>query len=140
MSNIHTINDLNNNNINQNINLNNNDNNNNENINNIDNNENNISFLSQFFPKQIYNMKQKSFLILCILILIYFFTLISYYIYFKPKSLSWNCELYKFGAIEINSIFHNFHFHRLLTSILLHYNILHLLSNCISLFFVGFYI
>ena len=136
MSNIHTLNDLNNNNINQNNNLNNNDNINNEN----NENNNNSSFLSQFFPKQIYNMKQKSFLILCILISIYFFLLIIYYIYFKPKSLSWNCELYKFGANEINSIFHNFHFHRLITSILLHYNILHLLSNCISLFFVGFYI
>ena len=74
MSNIHTLNDLNNNNINQNNNLNNNDNINNEN----NENNNNSSFLSQFFPKRIYNMKQKSFLILCILISILFINNLLY--------------------------------------------------------------
>ena len=130
MSNIHTLNDLRNNN---------NNNNNQNNINQLNNNNNdNIqSFFSDFFPSTIYNMKALTFILICLLIIIYIIQIITYLIFFKRN---WTCTIYKVGATEINAIIGSYQYHRLLTSIFIHYNFFHLLTNIISLFFLGFYV
>ena len=131
MNNIHTLDEL----------RNNNNNNNQNNINQLNNNNNsnnNIqSFFSDFFPSSIYNMKALTFILICILIIIYILQIIIYLILFKRK---WTCTIYKLGATEINAIIGSYQYHRLLTSIFIHYNFFHLLTNVISLFFLGFYV
>ncbi len=136
MSNIHTLNDLRNN--NNNNNNNNNQINNNQLYNNNNNNNDNIqSFFSDFFPSSIYNMKALTFVLICLLIIIYILQVIAYFIFFKQN---WTCAIYKFGATEINAIIGSYQYHRLLTSIFIHHNFFHLLTNIISLFFLGFYV
>ena len=131
MNNIHTLDEL----------RNNNNNNNQNNINQLNNNNNsnnNIqSFFSDFFPSSIYNMKALTFILICILIIIYILQIIIYLILFKRN---WTCTIYKLGATEINAIIGSYQYHRLLTSIFIHYNFFHLLTNVISLFFLGFYV
>ena len=131
MNNIHTLDEL----------RNNNNNNNQNNINQLNNNNNsnnNIqSFFSDFFPSSIYNMKALTFILICLLIIIYIIQIITYLIFFKRN---WTCTIYKVGATEINAIIGSYQYHRLLTSIFIHYNFFHLLTNIISLFFLGFYV
>ena len=130
MNNIHTLDEL----------RNNNNNNNQNNINQLNNNNNNDniqSFFSDFFPSTIYNMKALTFILICLLIIIYIIQIITYLIFFKRN---WTCTIYKVGATEINAIIGSFQYHRLLTSIFIHYNFFHLLTNIISLFFLGFYV
>ena len=52
----------------------------------------------------------------------------------------WNCVLYQLGASYTPSIINNYQFFRLLTAIFMHGDYKHLLGNCISLFFSGFYL
>ena len=125
MDNIHTLNELNNNNIN----------NNENNINGLNNNNNN--FISEFFPSSIYNMKKITFLLISLLTIIYILQIILYITIFRKN---WTCLIYKLGATEINAIISSYQYHRLLTSIFIHNSFFHLLSNLISLFFLGFYI
>ena len=98
------------------------------------------SFMEQLFPKEIYKIKTVSFLIICILTLIYFIQLICYYSFYKPNGYSWACLLYHFGASEISSIANHFQYHRLITPMLTHNNFGHLFSNALSIAFIGFYV
>ena len=131
-----------------------NENNNTNNINNNNSNQNNQffmaqmnpensggnSFFEQLFPKTIYKMKTASFTIICILTIIYFIQLISYYLFYKPNGYNWGCLLYHFGASEISSIANHYQYHRIITPILSHNNFGHLFSNIISIAFIGFYV
>ena len=98
------------------------------------------SFMEQLFPKEIYKIKTISFLIICILTLIYFIQLICYYSFYKPNGYSWACLLYHFGVSEISSIANHFQYHRLITPMLTHNNFGHLFSNALSIAFIGFYV
>ena len=131
-----------------------NENNNTNNINNNNSNQNNQffmaqmnpensggnSFFEQLFPKTIYKMKTASFTIICILTIIYFIQLISYYLFYKPNGYNWGCLLYHFGASEISSIANHYQYHRIITPVLSHNNFGHLFSNIISIAFIGFYV
>ena len=103
-------------------------------------NSDNNSFFDQLFPKSIYKIKTLSFIIICILTGIYFIQLIAYYSFYKPNGYNWGCLLFHFGASEISSIANHYQYHRLITPMLTHNNFGHLLSNVISIAFIGFYV
>jgi rhomboid protease GluP len=147
--NIHSLNDLGESNNNNNNGNNNNISNNNENNENNQNNQlflagmnpdnPNESFFEFLFPKNICKLKTMSFLLICVLIIIYIIQLIVYYSLFKPNGYRWSCLLYRFGALELSSISNYYQFFRLITSMITHNNFLHLFSNCLSIAFIGFY-
>ena len=139
--NIHTLNDL----------SGNNNNAGNNNLNNQNNQNNQFfmagmmpengpqnSFFEQLFPKSVYKIKTASFLIICTITAIYIIQLILYYSIYRPKGYTWGCLLYHLGASEISSISNHYHYHRLITPIFTHNNFSHLLSNAISILFIGF--
>jgi len=147
--NIHGLNDLREENNNNDIGNNQNVYNNNENNENNQNNQflfagmnpdyPNESFLEFLFPKNIYKLKTMSFLLICALIIVYIIQLLLYYSFLKPNGYRWSCLLYRFGALEMSSITNHYQYFRLITSIFAHNNFLHIFSNCLSIFFIGFY-
>lgn len=58
----------------------------------------------------------------------------------KYKSKNWSCLCYKFGAKYTPAIKAHYEYYRLLTPMFLHDNIGHILSNSLSIFFIGFYV
>ena len=143
--NIHTLNDLrdnNNNMANNNI--------SNSNANNQNNqfflpgmnpdNQNQNSFIDFLFPKAVYKIKTVSFYMICVLTSCFCIQLLLYYLIFKPNGYSWGCLLYLLGASEISSITNHYQFFRIITPMLTHNNFGHLFSNCLSILFIGFYV
>lgn len=133
MDNVHTLNDFSNNNSNNigNRNL----------IGESSNNNQSEQFsFNNLFPKQIYNMKTVSFIIICIIVACFILQLLIYYIFYKSNGYSWNCLLLNLGASETSKVVNHYHYHRLFTPIILHNNFSHLFSNAISLLFIGFYV
>ena len=96
------------------------------------------SFMEQLFPKTIFHTKTISFLIICVLIAVYIIQLILYYTIYQPKGYYWGCLLYHLGALEISSLVNHYQYHRLITPMITHNNFGHLLSNVISIVFIGF--
>lgn len=96
------------------------------------------SFFDQLFPKSVFHTKTLSFLIICILTGVYIVQLILYHSIYKPRGYSWGCLLYQLGASEISSVANHYQYHRLITPMLTHNSFGHLLSNVISIIFIGF--
>lgn len=136
MANIHTLNDFNNN------------NNQNQNSNMMmgypsmqaGQGDNQPSIFDILFPKEVYKLQTATFAIICLNTFAYVIQLILFYFYYAPNGYSWSCLLLNFGALEVSSVVNHFHYHRLITPLLLHNGFGHLLSNIISIIFVGFYV
>ncbi len=92
------------------------------------------------FPKETYNLKAVTLILMCIIVGCYFLQLLIYYIFYNSNGYSWGCLLLNLGASELSKEVNCFQYHRLFTPLLLHNSFGHLLSNSISLLFVGFYI
>ena len=94
----------------------------------------------KIFVKSIYKILSITTFLLIINILIFIAQIIAYYAYYKIKDKSWDCLLMSFGAFQGGKIRNHYHYHRFFTSMFLHNSTLHLVSNCISLFFLGYHI
>ena len=88
----------------------------------------------------IYKIKSLTFLILCTLLSFYILQLFLYYIFFKTNGKTWNCLLVTLGANQISFVVHKYQYFRLITDVLLHASLTHLLSNMLSLTLIGFYL
>ena len=95
---------------------------------------------NQIFVKSIYKILSVTTFLLIINIIVYIVQIIAYYTYYKSKDKSWKCLLISFGAFQGGKIRNHYHYHRFILSMFLHNSILHLISNCISLFFLGYHI
>jgi rhomboid protease GluP len=145
--NIHTLNDLSGNN-NNNNNYQGNNYANNQNQNNLflagmspeNNGQGQPSFFELLFPDSVYHRKTLSFLIICVLLGVYIIQLILFYVIYQPKGYDWGCLLYHLGASEISSVANHYQYHRLITPMLTHNSLGHLLSNIISIVFIGFHV
>ena len=76
--------------------------------------------------------------LLLINIAIYIAQIIAYYTYYKVNHKSWKCHLMNFGAFQGGKIRYHYHYHRFITSMFLHNSVWHIISNAISLFFLGY--
>lgn len=94
----------------------------------------------KIFVKSIYKILSVTTFLLIINIIIFIAQIIAYYIYYKIKDKSWDCLLMSFGAFQGGKIRNHYHYHRFFTSMFLHNSTLHLISNCISLFFLGYHV
>ena len=94
----------------------------------------------KIFVKSIYKILSVTTFLLIINIIIFIAQIIAYYAYYKLKDKSWDCLLMSFGAFQGGKIRNHYHFHRFFTSMFLHNSTLHLVSNCISLFFLGYHV
>jgi len=94
----------------------------------------------RIFVKSIYKILTITTFLLIINIIIFIIQIIAYYAYYKIKDKSWDCLLMSFGAFQGGKIRNHYHFHRFFTSMFLHNSTLHLVSNCISLFFLGYHV
>ena len=92
----------------------------------------------QLFVRSLYKLRSVSAILLILNIAIYFFQIISFYLYFNKKELSWSCLLISYGAFQCGKIKNHFQYHRFITSMFLHNSMAHMGSNCLSLFFLGF--
>ncbi len=75
-----------------------------------------------------------TFIFACILFVLYIATLIAY----AASSSIWICTLYKFGAKYTYAISRKGHVHRLFLPLLLHGSFVHIFSNVVFLFQIGF--
>jgi rhomboid protease GluP len=75
-----------------------------------------------------------TFIFACILFVLYIATLIAY----AASSKIWLCTLYHFGAEYTYAIARKGHVHRLFLPLLLHGSFVHILSNVVFLFQIGF--
>ena len=94
----------------------------------------------KIFVKSIYKILSVTTFLLIINIIIFIAQIIAYYTYYKIKDKSWDCLLMSFGAFQGGKIRNHYHYHRFFTSMFLHNSTLHLISNCISLFFLGYHV
>ena len=94
----------------------------------------------KIFVKSIYKILSVTTFLLIINIIIFIVQIIAYYTYYKIKDKSWDCLLMSFGAFQGGKIRNHYHYHRFFTSMFLHNSTLHLISNCISLFFLGYHV
>ena len=94
----------------------------------------------KIFVKSIYKILSITTFLLIINVIIFIVQIIVYYAYYKIKDKSWDCLLMSFGAFQGGKIRNHYHYHRFFTSMFLHNSTLHLVSNCISLFFLGYHI
>ena len=106
----------------------------------IKSNSNESSKDDKIFVSSIYKILSVTTFLLIINIIMYIAQIIAYYSYYKTKDKSWKCLLVSFGAFQGGKIRYHYHFHRFILSMFLHNSILHLISNCISLFFLGYHI
>lgn len=96
------------------------------------------SFMYQLFPKTIFHTKNVPFLLICVITAIYIFQLILFYIIYHSKGYNWGCLLYQLGTSELSSVVNHYQYYRLITPLLTHNNLGHLLSNLISIGFICF--
>jgi len=94
----------------------------------------------KIFVKSIYKILSVTTFLLIINIIIFIAQIIAYYTYYKIKDKSWDCLLMSFGAFQGGKIRNHYHYHRFFISMFLHNSTLHLISNCISLFFLGYHV
>ena len=76
--------------------------------------------------------------LLLINIALYIVQIVAYYAHYKTNKKSWKCLLVNFGAFQGGKIRYHYHYHRFITSMFLHNSVWHIISNAISLFFVGY--
>ena len=94
----------------------------------------------KIFVKSIYKILSVTTILLIINIIVFIVQIIVYYSYYKIKKRSWSCLLISFGAFQGGKIRNHYHYHRFFSSMFLHNSTLHLITNCISLFFLGYHI
>lgn len=95
----------------------------------------NRSCIRTIFPT--FKFKSFCFFIIVLNILIYLAELTL----FKAKeNYIWNCLLYDFGAKYTPAIKHDLQIYRLILPIFLHGSLTHVIMNCLSIFFLGFFV
>ena len=90
------------------------------------------------FVRSLYKLRSVTAILLILNISIYFFQIISFYMYFINKKLTWSCLLISYGAFQAGKIKNHYQYHRFISSMFLHNSMAHMGSNCLSLFFLGF--
>jgi rhomboid protease GluP len=90
------------------------------------------------FVRSLYKLRSVTAILLILNIAIYFFQIISFYMYFINKKLTWSCLLISYGAFQAGKIKNHYQYHRFISSMFLHNSMAHMGSNCLSLFFLGF--
>ena len=123
----------------------NNSNNNNANSQNMqgysipaENNESNSDSDNQIMYRQKKSCKTFCFVILMVDFSIYLAQILVFK--YKYDSKNWSCLLYKFGAKYTPAIQAEYQYYRLFTPMLLHASIGHIISNSLSILFIGFYV
>lgn len=92
----------------------------------------------RIYIPSIYKIRTVTFFLLVLNISIYFFQIISFYMYFNKKGNSWSCLLITFGGFQGGKIKNHYQIYRFISSMFLHNSMAHMGSNCLSLFFLGF--
>ena len=90
------------------------------------------------FVRSLYKLRSVTAILLILNIAIYLFQIISFYMYYNNKKLSWSCLLISYGAFQAGKIKNHYQYHRFISSMFLHNSMAHMGSNCLSLFFLGF--
>ena len=93
---------------------------------------------NKFCNTSMYKILSVTTFLLLINIAIYIVQIIAYYVHYKTNDKSWKCLLVNFGAFQGGKIRYHYHYHRFITSMFLHNSVWHIISNAISLFFLGY--
>lgn len=88
---------------------------------------------------EIYKVRTVTFWLLVINLAVYAIQRIAYYTYYQRHKLSWSCLILNFGAEQGGKIVNHYQYFRLITPIFLHNSSRHIISNSLSLFFMGFH-
>ena len=109
---------------------------------NVDNNNNNNqgNNVMRYFNREVFHFKTCSFIIICFLFKFYVVSVGIYYLYSMFKEKSWKCLLYQSGALQIGKFVNEFKIWNLVTAMFLHNDLMHFLSNTLSLIFISFYV
>lgn len=108
---------------------------------NVDNSNNNISNnVTSYFNRDVFHFKTCTFVIICFLLKFYIASIVIYYLYSMFKEKSWKCLLYQSGALQIGKFVNQYKIWNLITAMFLHNDLMHFLSNTISLVFISFYV
>ena len=94
----------------------------------------------KIFEPTLYKIRKVTSCLLVLNISIYLFQIIAFYLYFNKRQDSWSCELVKYGAFQGGKIKNHYEYYRFITSMFLHNSIVHMGSNCLSLFFLGYHV
>ena len=92
----------------------------------------------KIYQPSIYKIKTVTFVLLVLNFSIYIIQLLAFYSYFKKRNNSWGCLLLFFGAFQGGKIKNHYQYYRFISSMFLHNSMSHMVSNCLSLFFLGF--
>ena len=108
---------------------------------NVDNNNTNTqNNVMSYFNRKVFHFKTCSFVIICFLLKCYLVSVGIYYLYSMFKEKSWKCLLYQSGALQIGKFANQYKIWNLITAMFLHNDLMHFLSNTISLIFISFYV
>lgn len=108
-------------------------------ISNSNNNNNYSGKDGRIIQSEIYRINTVTFWLLSINIAIFIFQLFLFYSYYNRNELPWNCLVIALGGSQGGKIVNHYQYFRLITPMFLHNSVRHLLSNSMSLFFLGFH-
>ena len=92
----------------------------------------------RIYQPSIYKLRTVTSVLLIMNFSIFIIQLIAFYSFYLKKKNSWECLLINFGAFQAGKIKNHYQFHRFITSMFLHNSMVHMGSNCLSLFFLGY--
>ena len=92
----------------------------------------------QIINRSQYKLRTVTAILLILNLSIFFLQIFAFYLYYNKKDMSWSCLLTTFGAFQGGKIKNHFQYHRFISSMFLHNSSVHVGSNCLSLFFLGF--
>ena len=92
----------------------------------------------QIFVRSLYKLRSVTAILLVLNLSIFFIQICAFYLYYNKNNMSWSCLLVSFGAFQGGKIKNHYQYSRFITGTFLHDSIVHVGSNCLSLFFIGF--
>lgn len=92
----------------------------------------------QIFVRSLYKLRSVTAILLILNLSIFFIQIFAFYLYFNKNNQSWSCLLVTFGAFQGGKIKNHYQYSRFISGTFLHDSMVHVGSNCLSLFFIGF--
>ena len=92
----------------------------------------------RLYDPSSYRIRTVTFWLMASNIAFFIIELLAFYLYYTKKNMSWLCCLTSLGSFQPGKIVNHYQYSRFLSSMFLHSSKIHLGSNMLSLFFLGF--
>ena len=92
----------------------------------------------RLYDSSNYRIKTVSFWLIGSNVTVFVIELLAYHLYFARQNMTWHCCLTTLGSFQTGKVVNHYQYIRFISSMFLHSTWIHLCSNMVSLFFLGF--